>query len=99
MTRGTSLVDLMQDLLYLKPGEIPEDPVMRRMAACAQELRPFVDELAGRHGHGTTMAIMIAVVTNMALESENAADIAEALRQHAELIDARHHLAGGGGTA
>lgn len=96
------ITDVLDDIIHLDPDEPQlDDPVMARIARAVRELRPPIERATRRHGSGPTLAALIAIVTNRALhESEQqAAAIAQALREHAELLEVRAHIHERGGRA
>jgi len=65
------------------------------LAAAVRASRPRVEAAAmAEHGSGPTRPALIAIVANKALyESDaGAARVAQALREHAELLEVREHI-------
>ncbi|NIR31274.1 MAG: hypothetical protein GWN84_18585 [Gammaproteobacteria bacterium] len=102
MGSPSKITDILDDIIHLDP-EDPEidDPVMVRLAGAVRTLRPQVEDAMRRHGSGPALAALIALVTNKALREseEQAASIAQALREHAELLEVRAHIHEHGGRA
>jgi hypothetical protein len=63
-----------------------DDPVLRRMADCVRQLRPATDQAVARHGHGATLAALIAIAANEAIDVGAGKLIAEAFRHNAEML-------------
>jgi hypothetical protein len=88
ITPINSATQFIEDTLYLDPAGVIDDPVLRRMADCIRELRPAVDRAIGRHGHGTTLMALTAIVANEAIDAGSGMLIAEAFRDNAEMLEA-----------
>jgi len=88
MTPNSSATGIVGETLYLDLGGEIEDPALRRMLECVRELGPAVDRAIARHGHGTALVALIAIVANEAIDAGHGGLIADALRQNAEMLDA-----------
>jgi hypothetical protein len=64
-----------------------DDPVLGRMADCARQLTPAFERAVVRHGHGATLAALIAITANEAIDVGAGKLIAEAFRHNAEMLE------------
>jgi hypothetical protein len=87
MNANISAVQIVGDTLYLDLESLIDDPVLRRLADCVRRLRPAVDRAVVRHGHGTTLAALIVIVANEAIDAGSGRLIAEAFRHNAERLE------------
>jgi hypothetical protein len=87
MASNISAAQIVGDTLYLDLEGAIDDPALRRLADCVRQLRPAIDRAVVRHGHGTTLAALIAVVANEAINMGSGRLIAEAFRHNAEMLE------------
>jgi hypothetical protein len=87
MISNISAGKIAGDTLYLDLDSVLDDPVLRRMADCVRQLRPAVDRAVIRHGHGATLAALIAIAANEAIDVGAGKLIAEAFRHNAEMLE------------
>lgn len=76
-------------VLYLKLDDVVADPVLHHFAGCLRALRPSIVWCGEHYGYGTTMAALVSIVANAAIEHDVAPLIADALRQNAAMLDER----------
>jgi hypothetical protein len=87
MSSNISTTQIVGGTLYLDLDGVIDDPALRRLAECVRQLRPAIDRAVVRHGHGTTLAALIAVVANDAIDMGGGSLIAEAFRHNAEMLE------------
>jgi hypothetical protein len=87
MSSNISAAQIIGDTLYLDLDNVIDDPVLRRMADCVRQLRPAIDRAVVRHGHGATLAALIAIAANEAIDVGTGKLIAEAFRHNAEMLE------------
>lgn len=87
------------DTLYLDINSAIDDPVLRSMARCVRELRPAVHRSIARHGHGTTLMALTAIIANEALVDGSEELIAKAFRDNAEMLEAHASVGAAAGHA
>ena len=87
MSSNISAAQIVGDTLYLDLDNVIDDPVLRRMADCVRQLRPAIDRAVVRHGHGATLAALIAIAANEAIDVGTGKLIAEAFRHNAEMLE------------
>jgi hypothetical protein len=87
MSSNISAAQIIGDPLYLDLDNVIDDPVLRRMADCVRQLRPAIDRAVVRHGHGATLAALIAIAANEAIDVGTGKLIAEAFRHNAEMLE------------
>jgi hypothetical protein len=87
MTSDISAAQIIGDTLYLDLEGAIDDPVLRRMADCVRQLTPAIDRAVVRHGHGATVAALIAIAANEAIDVGAGKLIAEAFRHNAEMLE------------
>jgi hypothetical protein len=87
MSSNISAAQIIGDTLYLDLDNVIDDPVLRRMADCVRQLRPAIDRAVVRHGHGATLAALIAIAANEAIDVGSGKLIAEAFRHNAEMLE------------
>ncbi len=92
MSRAGPEMTILDDILYLDLGDEINDPVLRDTAACIQEITPAIDQLSQRYGAGSTMAALIEIAVNLAIDCGDPATIATALRRNAEMLDVEAHI-------
>ena len=83
-----SAAQIVGDTLHLDLESMIDDPVLRRMADCVRQLRPAIDRAVVRHGHGATLAALVAIAANEAIDVGTGKLIAEAFRHNAEMLEA-----------
>lgn len=83
-----SAAQMVGDTVYLDLESVIDDPALRRMAHCVRRLRPAIDRAVVRHGHGTTLAALVAITANEAIDTGSGGLVAEAFRHNAEMLDA-----------
>lgn len=88
MTSSISAAQIVGDTLYLDLDSVIDDPMLRRMADCVRQLAPAIDRAVDRHGHGATLAALIAIAANEAIDVGTGKLIAEAFRHNAEMLEA-----------
>jgi hypothetical protein len=89
MTSNISAAQIVGDTLYLDLEGVIDDPVLRRIADCVRELGPTIDQNIARHGLGTTLVALVAIVANEAIDAGSGRLIAEAFRHNAEMLELR----------
>ena len=94
MTSGISAAQIVGETLYLNLEGVIDDPVLRRMADCVRELEPAIDRNIARHGLGTTLVALVAIVANEAIDAGSGRLIAEAFRHNAEMLEVHEAVAG-----
>jgi hypothetical protein len=99
ITSNISAAQIVGDTLNLDLEGVIDDPVLRRMADCVRELRPTVDRNIARHGHGTTLAALVAIVANGAIDAGSGRLIADAFRHNAEMLEFHEALGAVAGHA
>jgi hypothetical protein len=82
-----SAAQIFGDTLYLDLDGVIDDPMLRRMADCVRQLTPAIDRAVVRHGHGATLAALIAIAANAAIDVGTGKLIAEAFRHNAEMLE------------
>jgi hypothetical protein len=87
MNSNISAGKVAGDTLYLDLGNVIDDPVLRRIAECVRQLTPAIDRAVVRHGHGATVAALIAIAANEAIDVGAGKLIAEAFRHNAEMLE------------
>ena len=87
MFSNISAAQIVGDTLYLDLDNVIDDPVLRRMADCVRQLRPAIDRAVVRHGHGATLAALIAIAVNEAIDVGTGKLIAETFRHNAEMLE------------
>jgi len=88
MNSNISAAQIVGDTLYLDLESGVDDPMLRRMADCVWQLRPAIARAVVRHGHGTTLAALVAITANEAIDTGSGGLVAEAFRDNAETLDA-----------
>lgn len=83
-----SAARIVGDALYLDLESVADDPVLRRMGDCLRQLRPAIARAVVRHGHGTTLAALVAITANEAIDTGSGGLVAEAFGDSAEMLDA-----------
>ena len=78
-----SAAQIVGDTLYLDLDDVIDDPVLRRMADCVRQLRPAIDRAVA----GATLAALIAIAANEAIDVGAGELIAEAFRHNAEMLE------------
>ncbi|MDF1586138.1 hypothetical protein [Marinimicrococcus flavescens] len=76
------------DTFYLDVEGTIDDPALQCFAGCVRELAPVIAQSAVRHGHGATLAALVAIAANRAIDVGAGVLIAEAFRHSAEMLDA-----------
>jgi hypothetical protein len=89
MPKHPSVKHILDDVLYLDIDIGNDAPVLQRIADCVRRTRPLIEECSREHGRATVMVALVAMVTTMAAGTDDSGEIAEAFRQHAELLDIR----------
>jgi hypothetical protein len=87
MNSNISAGKIVGDTLYLDLDNVIDDPVLRRIADCVRQLTPAIDRAVVRHGHGATVAALIAIAANEAIDVGAGKLIAEAFRHNAEMLE------------
>jgi len=87
MNSNISAGKIVGDTLYLDLDSVIDDPVLRRMADCVRQLRPAIDRAVVPHGHGATLAALIAIAANEAIDVGSGRLTAEAFRHNAEMLE------------
>jgi hypothetical protein len=64
-----------------------DGPVLRRIAECVRQLTPAIDRAVVRHGHGATVAALLAIAANEAIDVGAGKLIAKAFRHNAEMLE------------
>ena len=83
-----SAAQMVGDTGYLDLESVIDDPALRRMADCVRRLRPAIDRAVVRHGHGPTLAALVAITANEAIDTGSGGLVAKAFRHNAEMLDA-----------
>lgn len=99
MMRSMSLKQMQAGVVYLDLEGTIDNLALRRMADCIRDIRPRIEDAAERHGNGTTLVALIAVVANMAIARGDAALIAGAFRQNAEMLESEARVGACAGSA
>jgi hypothetical protein len=92
MTSDISAIRIFSDTLDLDLEGVVDDPVLRRMVDCVRELQPAIDRVVVRNGHGATLAALIAIAANEAIDVGAGKLIAEAFRHNAEMLEVRETI-------
>jgi hypothetical protein len=87
MNSGISTAQVFGDTLYLDLDAVIDNPVLGRMADCVRQLTPAIDRAVVLHGHGATLAALIAIAANEAIGVGAGKLTAEAFRQNAEMLE------------
>jgi hypothetical protein len=99
MNSNISAGKIVGDTLYVGLDSVLDDSVLRRMADCVRQLRPAIDRAVARHGHGATLAALIAIAANEAIDVGTGKLIAEAIRHNAEMLEAHETVRAVAGRA
>ncbi len=68
---------------------IADDPALRRLSLCVDDLLPALSRVCREHGNGAVMHALIALAANMARDDGYKESIAEAFRVNAAMLDNR----------
>lgn len=74
--------------LHLAVDAMIAEPALQCLAGCMRELAPAISRSVARHGHGTTLAALITLAANRAIDGGTGGLVASAFRDGAAMLEA-----------